>query len=318
MSATIAVFHARLHRWYEAHGRKALPWRNTCDPYAIYVSEIMLQQTQVKTVLERYYFPFLTQFPTLPALARAPLKDVLKAWQGLGYYHRAGNLHRVARQCNHQLPTQVDQLLALPGIGRNTAHAIAAFAFRRPVPVLEANVKRVLSRIFALSHASEKRLWEKAEALLNCNNPFDYNQAMMDLGALVCTHQRPLCHACPASLLCKGKSNPGAYPMAKAKKTVPIRRQAIVVKRNAKQQYYATPRAGTFLRGYYQFSVMKQAPTNARNIGHIRQQYSHFTLDADIFLLRTAGAGKHWYRLSELTQLPLSMAEQKILRLLAS
>src|SRR5471030_2980369 len=173
----IQAFHQHLHQWYNLHGRKQLPWRTTDDPYAIYISEIMLQQTQVKTVLERYYFPFLQRFPTLAALTAAPQDDVLNAWQGLGYYNRALNLHKAAKRCGEQLPGTAEALMSLPGIGRNTAHAIAAFGYRQPVTVMEANVRRVLSRIFALSCPDEKTLWDKAGALLDKGNPFDYNQA---------------------------------------------------------------------------------------------------------------------------------------------
>src|SRR5688572_23757939 len=121
-----SVFHRELLKWYAAHGRHSLPWRNTSNPYAIWISEVMLQQTQVKTVLERYYFPFLERFPTLQALADAPLDSVLKAWEGLGYYTRAANLHKAAKMAAPRLPATVEELEALPGIGRNTAHAVAA------------------------------------------------------------------------------------------------------------------------------------------------------------------------------------------------
>ena len=159
------TFHRNLQQWYQQHGRKHLPWRNTQDPYAIYISEIMLQQTQVKTVLERYYFSFLERFPTLAALAKAPQNEVLNAWQGLGYYNRALNLHKTAKLCPKGLPDNVEALIALPGIGRNTAHAVAAFAYKQPVAVMEANVKRVLARIFTIKQLNERELWETAGEL---------------------------------------------------------------------------------------------------------------------------------------------------------
>ena len=214
----IRGFHKRLHRWYAAHGRKRLPWRGTTDSYAIYVSEIMLQQTQVATVMERYYFPFLKRFPTLAALAKAPQNDVLAAWQGLGYYNRALNLHKAAKGCKGILPQTVDELMALPGIGKNTAHAIAAFAYHQPVAVMEANVKRVLSRIFALKTPSELELWEKADLLLDASAPFDYNQAMMDIGAMICKKRSPLCNQCPAENICEGKPRPNPIRPPEAKK----------------------------------------------------------------------------------------------------
>ena len=317
MSGNPVLFHQRLHKWYEAHGRRDLPWRNTDDPYAIYVSEVMLQQTQVKTVLERYYFPFLRRFPNLKALADASQDEVLQTWQGLGYYSRARNLHAAAKQSGGMLPATVDSLQSLPGIGRNTAQAIAAFAFRQPVPVMEANVRRVLARIFALADINEAELWEKAESLIDRRNPFDYNQAMMDIGATVCTRRAPKCGICPAASLCIGKDSPENYPRAKRKKTVPVRRKTIVVRRNEQDRYFATPRTGRFLGGLFHFIETDRRSGEGALLGHIRQQYSHFTLEADVWLADAGRvSGKNWYGPEQLARLPMSMAEHKILALL--
>lgn len=310
-----SAFHKALHGWYATHGRKDLPWRNTRDAYAIYVSEIMLQQTQVKTVLERFYHPFLKRFPTLKSLADANEKEVLKLWQGLGYYNRAGNLHQAAKACKTRLPRDVQSLMSLPGVGRNTAHAIAAFAYHAPVAVMEANVKRVISRIFALKTPSEKELWQKAELLLDRKNPFDYNQAMMDIGSTVCTKRSPDCPGCPANMICQGKANPELYPAPKIKKAVPVRKKYIVIRQNERGEYFATPRTGKFLRGLYHF-VELDTPPQSKVLGRIRQQYSHFTLEADIYVKRAKGSGKYWHSKNALKKLPMSMAEQKILNLL--
>jgi len=318
----LAGFHRRLHRWYGAHGRAHLPWRNTSDPYAIYLSEVMLQQTQVKTVLERFYEPFLARFPTIAALAKASQDDVLKAWQGLGYYSRARNLHAAAKAARSGLPQDVEGLLALPGIGRNTAHAVAAFAYRSPVPVMEANVKRVLCRIFAFTAPTDAQLWEAAHALLNTKNPFDYNQAMMDIGAMLCKKTAPDCPACPANTLCRGQKTPLAYPAKKAAKAVPVRARNILVLANARNEYFASPRKERFLGGMYHFierNANEPVEKQAKLLGHITQNYSHFTLEASVYLL----TGKHkqkegWYSLAALQRLPMSMAEQKILQLLRS
>ncbi len=323
-------FHRRLQRWYDAKGRRNLPWRNTNDAYAIYISEIMLQQTQVKTVLERFYFPFMERFPTLASLAKAKPEDVLKMWQGLGYYSRAVNLHKAAMACRDELPDSVEALVALPGIGRNTAHAVAAFAYRQPVAVMEANVKRVVSRIFAIKTPTEAELWEKAEALLNREAPFDYNQAMMDIGAMVCKKTAPLCGQCPANAICRGKASPQSYPSAKLKKKVPVRRRQIVAFRNAKGEYYASPRTTRLLGGLYQFVETEEDATHvklgrkrfvlrqAKTLGDIRQQYSHFTLEATVSVMQAGSArGKYWHKPEALARLPFSMAEQKILALLA-
>ena len=317
----IRTFHQQLHRWYAAHGRRDLPWRNTSDPYAIYLSEVMLQQTQVKTVLERYYFPFLQRFPTLAALAEAPQEAVLSAWQGLGYYSRALNLHKAAKASGGQLPADVEALRALPGVGQNTAHAVAAFAFRMPHAVMEANVKRVLCRIFALENPGAAELWERAAQLLDADEPFDYNQAMMDVGAMVCTKRAPRCGECPSASICQGKSAPEHYPAKKQAKAVPVRQKTIWVLRNAAGQVYATPRQTAFLRGLYHFSEEENGAGNAFSggvrLGEIRQQYSHFTLEAQVMLAEGhSGQGEGWHGANALRSLPMSIAEHKILDLL--
>jgi A/G-specific adenine glycosylase len=313
-----AFFHKKLHAWYGKHGRKDLPWRNTDDAYAIYVSEVMLQQTQVKTVLERYYFQFLKRFPTLTALAKAKEQDVLNAWQGLGYYSRARNLHKAAIACNGKLPKDVDALIALPGIGRNTAHAIAAFAYHQPTAVMEANVKRVLCRIFALKTPADTELWDKATELLDTKHPFDYNQAMMDIGALICTKRNPKCSQCPAENICSGKSTPEQFPVKKQKKAVPTRKKIIVIKQNSKGEYFAIPRITKFLNGLYHFEEYPYPHTTGGvYLGAVRQQYSHFTLEANVYRLQMEKtSGKGWYSLAKLKNLPFSMAEKKILEML--
>lgn len=307
-----------LSDWYDAHGRTTLPWRTTRDPYAIYVSEIMLQQTQVKTVLERYYFPFLKRFPTLELLAAAPQEKVLKAWQGLGYYNRAINLHRAAYMAGHQLPDTYESLMALPGIGKNTAHAILAFAFHTPVAVMEANVKRIVARVFALEFPTEKELWEKADALLNRRDPFTHNQAMMDIGALICTPRNPSCAICPLAPICKGKHAPETYPQKKPKRVVPVRERLILVEETGEGKYLVAPRTTRFLQGLYGFSeTMNLTPPDAAQyLGEVTQAYSHFTLQAKIYLVKTIkGSGKS---LKQIEALPLSEADRKVWKLLQS
>ncbi len=319
-AAALSQFHSNLKRWYAAHGRRDLPWRTTRDPYAIYISEVMLQQTQVATVLARYYHPFLQRFPTLSALAAASRDEVMKAWQGLGYYSRAANLHNAAIQSKGTLPRTVEGLLALPGIGRNTAHAVAAFAYQLPVAVMEANVARVLCRIHAMRTPTPALLWEKAAELLDHAHVFDYNQAMMDIGAMVCRKRDPLCSECPASAICQGKNAPAEFPAPKPKKVPPVRHHAIVVWQNQRGEYHATARRSRFLGGLYRFDERpaSQPPAHgATLLGHVRQQYSHFTLEADIYLARKSARSRTgWHRPEALERLPLSMAEQKILTLL--
>ncbi len=324
-------FHAALAKWYGAHGRNHLPWRQTRDPYAIWVSEIMLQQTQVETVRTRFYAPFLAQFPTVEALARAPRDAVMKAWEGLGYYRRAGHLHEAAKQVSgagFQVPLlnntdtrklKPETLMALPGIGRNTAHAILAFGFHQPYAVMEANVKRVISRLFALATPSDAELWMHAEALLNRNAPFDYNQAMMDLGAMVCTVKTPNCAACPAAFFCAGKASPEMYPAKKIAKKIPTRRVVIVVQRDSKGRYLLEQRDNALLGGLYGFAQHDAAPKGAKKIGVITHVYSHFRLQGEVVLLRApVKQSNQWYSLHDIEKLPLSKLDHKVLALLAT
>ncbi len=188
--------------WYANAGRD-LPWRHCHDPYAIWVSEIMLQQTQVKTVIP-YYHRWLAQFPTLEQLASADLQQVLKAWEGLGYYTRARNLYACAQEIMQHhggvFPTELKDVLALPGIGRTTAGGILSAAFNQPAAILDGNVKRVLARLVALPvppTKAIKQLWQLSEALLDREHPREFNQALMDLGATVCTAKKPDCNNCP-------------------------------------------------------------------------------------------------------------------------
>lgn len=200
---------AALLAWFD-HGHRDMPWRHTKDPYAIWLSETMLQQTQVETV-KPYYYKFLQAFPTVADLAKADLQEVLKLWAGLGYYRRAKHLHAAAQamlqQHGGRVPPTAAQLLELPGVGRYTAGAVASIAFDEPVPVLDGNVMRVLSRLALVDTdlsrpQTQKRLWSIAETLVPKKRPGDYNQALMELGALVCTPLHPKCMLCPLHSFC--------------------------------------------------------------------------------------------------------------------
>ena len=194
-----------LLRWFDRVQRD-LPWRRTRDPYAIWLSEVMLQQTQVVTVIP-YFERFLARFPTVEALAEAPLTDVLSLWSGLGYYSRARNLHRAAQaivtEHGGRLPASVEALRELPGFGRYTAGAVASIAFGIRAPLVDGNVMRVFTRLFAIDEPKpDKRVWDLAEQSVPSKRPGDFNQALMELGATVCTPTSPLCSACPVSRSC--------------------------------------------------------------------------------------------------------------------
>jgi A/G-specific adenine glycosylase len=202
--------HRRLIRWYHRQGRD-LPWRKTRDPYKIWVSEVMLQQTQVTSVIP-YYERFLAAFPSVASLAKVSLKKVLKLWEGAGYYARARNLHKAAqmvmKELDGKIPSDPDLLRTLPGIGRSTAGAIASLAFGRRAPILDGNVKRVLCRLFGVQEdprkpAVERQLWKLSEACLPDRHIDHFNQAMMDLGATVCTPAKPSCLLCPVREFCQ-------------------------------------------------------------------------------------------------------------------
>lgn len=227
MSGPSAELATQVVRWQAAHGRNHLPWQNTRDAYRVWLSEIMLQQTQVATVLE-YYARFLARFPDVRQLAAAPQDEVLALWSGLGYYSRARNLHRCAQIVVHQhggeFPRTVDELAALPGIGRSTAGAIAAFCFGVRAPILDANVRRVLTRVLGfgadLADAkNERALWQQAEALLPRQDLSHamprYTQGLMDLGAGICLPRNPNCLLCPLQEACVARrdGNPQDYPV---------------------------------------------------------------------------------------------------------
>src|SRR5262245_40290438 len=200
----------RLLAWYARHARR-LPWRGSRDPYAVLVSEVMLQQTQVARVAQ-FYSSFLARYPTLEDLAAASPDAVRESWEGLGYYARARNLHAAARHvvatAGGRLPPSRDDLRRLPGIGRYTAGAVASLAFAAPVPAVDTNVARVLTRVFAIrsrpkSAAHQRRLWALAAALVPPRRPGDWNQALMDLGATICTARAPRCPRCPVRADCR-------------------------------------------------------------------------------------------------------------------
>lgn len=232
-------FARTLLAWFDDHGRKDLPWQQDRNPYRVWVSEIMLQQTQVATVIP-YFERFMAAYPELPALAGADLDDVLAHWSGLGYYSRARNLHRAAQQIMEQhegrFPNDLEAVIALPGIGRSTAGAILAQALGQPHPILDGNVKRVLCRYYAIEgwpgqSAVHNRLWALAERHTPDTRVADYTQAIMDLGATVCRRSRPTCEACPVAFNCAARKEGAAdrYPTSKPRKALPEKETLMVI-----------------------------------------------------------------------------------------
>jgi A/G-specific adenine glycosylase len=235
-------FSKRVLDWFALHGRKHLPWQQNINPYRVWVSEIMLQQTQVNTVIP-YFQHFMEQLPSTESLAQASEDQVLHLWTGLGYYSRARNLHKAAKQICQQLdgsfPQTVEQLCELPGIGRSTAGAIASIAFSQAAAILDGNVKRVLARYHAVAgwpgqSATAKQLWGYAEQHTPTKNTAEYSQAMMDLGATLCTRSKPRCEQCPLLDNCQAYQlgDPSRYPGKKPKKTLPVKATQMLIIEN--------------------------------------------------------------------------------------
>ena len=238
-------FASRLITWQKIHGRHDLPWQNTTDPYAIWVSEIMLQQTQVTAVIG-YYAKFMARFPTISALANATQDEVLQHWSGLGYYSRARNLHHAAQTIVDEhdgvFPQDFDTIQTLSGIGRSTAAAIASFAFHQVQTILDGNVKRVLTRHFAISGwpstpKVEKSLWLLAEKLLPQSDMVAYTQGLMDLGATICTRSKPKCTLCPLndSCLAREQNLTSVLPTSKPKKSIPEKNTTMLILRQGNE-----------------------------------------------------------------------------------
>ena len=237
------AFGQRVLAWFDAHGRKRLPWKENATPYRVWVSEIMLQQTQVAAVIP-YYERFMARFPDLPSLAATDLDEVLGLWAGLGYYARARHLHQTARIARERhggaLPLDIAQLQDLPGIGRSTAGAILALAAGQRQPILDGNVKRLLARFAAVDGWPGQarvlaRLWDLAERYTPVGRVADYTQAMMDLGALICVPRRPRCDGCPLAEGCLAhrQRRESAYPAPKPKRELPVRATRVLLLRGA-------------------------------------------------------------------------------------
>lgn len=302
-------FAARVLRWFDAHGRKDLPWQRDVAPYRTWISEIMLQQTQVATVIP-YFERFMQRFPDVEALANAPEDDVLEHWSGLGYYARARNLHRAARIVRDEFagrfPDEFDAVAALPGIGRSTAGAILSLAFRQRHAILDGNVKRVLARHAGIdgwpgTAAVANALWSVAEARLPGERFDAYNQAMMDLGATLCTRSRPQCETCPVSADCVARleHRQQQLPGRKPKKALPEKRvDMLMIEHNGCLLLEKRPPSGIW-GGLWSLPESDDGETFAREtgggasidaLGELVHTFSHYRLRIRPLHVRLAGA----------------------------
>jgi len=254
-----APFHQRILDWYDQHGRRDLPWQRDTSPYRVWVSEIMLQQTQVKTVIP-YFQSFMAAFPDVQALAHAPEDEVLHRWTGLGYYARARNLHKAARRVTNELhgqfPDTLEGLCELPGVGRSTAGAILSIAFEQRASILDGNVKRVLARYHRVEgwpgqSAVHQRLWDIAGQYTPHERCADYTQAMMDLGATLCTRSSPACAICPLAADCQALAHADQrnYPGRKPRKTMPVKSTHFLIARSSAGEIWLEKRQSSGIWG---------------------------------------------------------------------
>ena len=299
--------------WYDHHARK-LPWREDRDPYRVWVSEIMLQQTRVAAVLE-YYRRFLKKFPTVRKLASARESSVLAAWSGLGYYRRARMLHAAAKlvvkQCQGAFPSDSEGLRQLPGIGRYTAAAIASIAYDEPVAVVDGNVERVLERMSG-TRLTREQTWNTATKLLDSARPGDFNQAMMELGATICLPRQPQCLLCPVSRFCAARgalqTKPTKSRQRKRKIYFGLARRdghVLLLQRDKKE---------SLMPGMWELPEFSP-PSRARRLLSLRHSITITDYQVEVMELPTAEKGTgHWIALSRLASLPLTGLARKILQ----
>jgi A/G-specific adenine glycosylase len=309
-------FRRHLLHWFHGHQR-TLPWRGESDPYRILVSEIMLQQTRVAVVEDRYK-KFVAQFPTAERLARANEETVLASWSGLGYYRRARALHQAARDIvkRGKFPRTAAELMELPGVGRYTAAAVASIAFGEPRAVVDGNVKRVLERVANRKGNTAKAMvdgdyWKIAGDLLDPRRPGDFNQAMMELGALVCLPAQPLCDACPVSPLCASRG-----PLEKA--TRQARRKAVLryafIRRNGSVFLQQRAKESSLMPGMWELPALE--PNSDARTPLIKLRHSITTTDYTVFVHATGGGTQkgRWVPLRSVHRLPLTGLARKIIR----
>ncbi len=341
---TDASFSSRLVRWQKQAGRHDLPWQQkggAGDPYRVWLSEIMLQQTQVATVIP-YYRRFLARFPDLASLATAPPQDVMALWSGLGYYARARNLQRAAQAivATHggRFPQRIEDIAALPGIGRSTAAAIAVFAFGARAAILDGNVKRVLARVFGIEgfpgdKAVEQRLWALAESLLPNRALTHYTQGLMDLGATLCTRARPRCGDCPVAAQCvaRREDRVAELPTPKPRRAIPQRTVTLLVLRHRGRVLLEQRPPKGIWGGLLSLPELPAGKNPQHHVGQrfgstvappaalpvVRHAFTHFRLEITPLLCKVSRCntpeGSVWWRLKALDTAPLPAPIRKIL-----
>ncbi len=304
-------FRASLLQWYDANKRD-LPWRRTSDPYRIWLSEIMLQQTRVGAVLD-HYRRFLERFPDVHSLAHAREQSVLAAWSGLGYYRRARNLHACAKEVSSQregkCPSAAKELQELPGIGRYTAAAIASIAFNQPSAVVDGNVERVLQRVTGKAELSSAETWPLAEHLISVERPGDFNQAMMELGATVCLPKDPRCLVCPVIRFCATK---GAH--AKAKREERSSRELSLgwLQRNGSVWLVQRAKTVSLMPGMWELPEIK--PNGHEPIARFKHSILNTDYNVSLFAVDAPAEKGRWVAQSRLSDMALTGLARKILR----
>ncbi len=319
-----ASFRRPLIAWFKKSGRD-LPWRHTRDPYAILVSEIMLQQTQVVTVLD-YFARWMKRFPDFAALASASEGEVLSVWQGLGYYSRARNLHRAARIIMRdyagKMPSSLAEIRNLPGIGRYTAGAVATFAFDIPTPIVDANIARTLARQLNLrtpldSPAGCNALWAQAEALQPKRSASLFNSAIMELGALICLPRAPKCHACPVKKFCRAP-DPESLPVKKARrKTVAIAEHCEWI--TSKGRILLEQQTGPRWRGLWKLPLLRSAATS-RPLLEFTYPFTHHRVTLAIYPqapVASARPPQRWFQFKDLQRIAIAAPHRRAIAQLA-
>jgi A/G-specific adenine glycosylase len=312
-------FSGKLKAWQRRHGRRNLPWQGTRDPYRIWLSEVMLQQTQVSTVIP-YYGRFLRRFPAVEALAAAAEEEVLQVWSGLGYYARGRNLHAAAQAiAKGGFPRTAEKIAQLPGVGRSTAAAIAAFAFGERAAILDGNVKRVLARCFAVEKMND--LWALAERLVPRKGIEAYTQALMDLGATVCVRSNPRCEACPVAGECIARKNNlvEAFPAPRPRKTLPQKEVTWLVLRHGHEVLLEKRPGSGVWGGLWCFpEAGKQA--GGTRLAPLEHGFTHFRLRIHPLLCevpekppQAESPGRLWIELSDAAQAAVPAPVRKLL-----